>query len=210
MFEGEGLNILAIGAHPDDIEFGCSGTLIKYCRKGANIYLLVLSDGSLGADPDVRRAEQIDSAKIIGAKEVFWGGYKDTNIPINKELIERIEHYIKKVDPVFIFANYPEDTHQDHRNLASAILSATRYTRNVLFYEGPTSVNFSPNVFVDISNAFEDKIRCLEAHASQVTKTNIENLTILDIARSSAHFRGTQGRVKFAEGFHSLRLFINI
>ena len=51
--------------------------------------------------------------------------------------------------------NYPEDTHQDHRALAEATLSATRYIRNVLFYEGPTTVNFQPNVFVDISNLLD-------------------------------------------------------
>ncbi|MFQ5900692.1 MAG: PIG-L deacetylase family protein [Thermodesulfobacteriota bacterium] len=204
------MNILAIGSHPDDIEFGCSGTLIKYKRTGANIFLLVLSEGSSGGSSNERKREQMESAKIIGANEVFWGEYEDTKIPSNKDLIDRMEYYMAKVKPDFIFANYPEDTHQDHRNLASAVISAARHTKNLLFYEGPTSVNFNPNVFVDVSDVFDDKIRCLEAHASQVTKTNIEGLSILDIANASAHFRGTQGRVRFAEGFHPLRLFINI
>jgi hypothetical protein len=63
---------------------------------------------------------------------------------------------------------------------------------------------------VDIDTVLEDKIQALRAHTSQVKKTNIEGLTILDIIRSSAHFRGIQGRVKNAEGFVPLRLFINI
>jgi len=56
----------------------------------------------------------------------------------------------------------------------------------------------------------EEKLDALKAHASQVMKTNIEDLSIIDIARSSAHFRGVQGRVSLAEGFVSERLFINI
>ena len=65
-------------------------------------------------------------------------------------------------------------------------------------------------MFTDVDNELEDKIACLEAHASQVTKTNIEGLTIVDFARSAAHFRGIQGRVKNAEGFIPLRLFVNV
>ncbi|MFQ5836218.1 MAG: PIG-L deacetylase family protein [bacterium] len=61
------MNILAIGSHPDDIEFGCSGTLIKYKRTGANIFLLVLSEGSSGGSSNERKREQMESAKIIGA-----------------------------------------------------------------------------------------------------------------------------------------------
>lgn len=204
------MNILAVGAHPDDIEIGCAGTLMKYAKKGTDIYLLIASDGSMGGSARVRKREQERSARIVGAKKVFWGGYSDTRIPLDKGLIDMIEEVLKEIRPGFIFINYPEDTHQDHRYLAEATVSATRYTRNVLFYEVPTSVNFSPNVFVDISSVMDKKLKTLRAHASQVDKTNIQGLSILDIARAVAHFRGTQARVAFAEGFHSLRLFINI
>ena len=89
-------------------------------------------------------------------------------------------------------------------------ITATRYTHNVLFYEGPTTQNFSPNVFVNIDGTLQEKIAALQAHASQVTKTNIEGMNILDLVQSSAHFRGIQGRVRNAEAFVPLRLFINI
>ncbi|MGH7167028.1 MAG: PIG-L deacetylase family protein, partial [Nitrospiraceae bacterium] len=112
--------------------------------------------------------------------------------------------------PHFIFVHFHDDTHQDHRHLAVSTVTATRYTKNVMFYEGPTTQNFSPTVFVDIDAVLEDKVEALRAHQSQVKKTNIEGLTIVDIIRSSAHFRGIQGRVKNAEGFIPLRLFINI
>jgi LmbE family N-acetylglucosaminyl deacetylase len=206
----EKVNILAIGAHPDDIEFGCGGTLIKYTQKGHRLFLQVMTEGGLGAESSKRVAEQMDSKKILGAEEIFWGGYKDTHLMVDTELIGKIESVIKEVKPDFIFSSFPDDTHQDHRHLAQAIMSATRYIRNVLFYEGPTTQNFKPHVFVDIADTLDKKIQALKAHRSQVMKTNIEDLSIVEVARSSANFRGIQGRVKYAEAFHSLRLFINI
>ena len=204
------MNILAIGAHPDDIEFGCGGTLLKYRKKGANIYLMVLTDGDLGGDNELRRQEQIISSNILNVKDLFWGGYKDTQLPLDRKVIKTIEDVVNRVKPVFIFVNYFDDTHQDHRNLAEATMSATRYIKNVLFYEVPTTQNFSPNVFINIDEVLEEKADLLKAHTSQVMKTNIEDLSIVEIAKSSANFRGIQGRVKYAEGFISLRLFINI
>jgi LmbE family N-acetylglucosaminyl deacetylase len=204
------MNILAIGAHPDDIEFGCGGSLLKYARKGHHVFLLVMTEGSQGGDPGLRRAEQERAAAILGARKVLWGDYRDTEIPMGRPLIQRLEEAVRLVGPDFIFVHHADDTHQDHRNLSEATLSATRYTRNVLCYEGPTTQNFFPSVFVDVEPVLEDKVAALQAHTSQVMKTNIEGLSIVDIARSSAHFRGIQGRVRCAEGFVPVRLFINI
>ena len=202
--------ILAIGAHPDDIEFGCGGTLIKYTERGHRLFLQIMTEGGLGAEKSTRREEQIKSKAILGARDIFWGGYEDTHLIVDIELISKIERVIKKVKPNFIFCSFPDDTHQDHRHLGQAVMSATRYIRNVLFYEGPTTQNFKPHVFVDIYDTLEKKLAALKAHKSQVMKTNIEDLSIIEVARSSANFRGIQGRVKFAEAFHALRLFINI
>ena len=204
------VNILAIGAHPDDIEFGCGGTLIKYADSGHRVFLMVMTKGEQGAPASVRGKEQLASQDVLGSQEVFWGGYEDTHLIVDKEVITRIENVISKVMPDFIFCSFLDDTHQDHRHLSQAIMSATRYIRNVLFYEGPTTQNFNPQVFVDISATLDRKIKALKAHRSQVNKTNIEDLSIVELACSTATFRGIQGRVKYAEAFHSLRLFINI
>jgi LmbE family N-acetylglucosaminyl deacetylase len=204
------VNILALGAHPDDIEYGCGGMLTKYAQRGHDVYLWIASDGALGGDASVRRQEQSDSALVMGAREVFWGDYLDTEIPLTRELIVRLESVIRRITPRMIFVHYPDDTHQDHRNLAQSTLSATRYVPNFLFYEGPTTQNFTPNCFTDIEKVLDKKLACLEAHRSQVAKTNIEDLTILELAVSSANFRGIQARVKYAEAFQSIRLLINI
>jgi LmbE family N-acetylglucosaminyl deacetylase len=204
------MNILAIGAHPDDIEYGCAATLIKYAERDHRIHIMVLTKGEEGGESEVRHEEQLAAAEIIGAKEVFWGGYRDTQMPLNKELIDKIEEVLVDVEPDLILVNYGDDTHQDHRVLTEATMSATRYVRNVLFFEVPTTQNFNPQVFVDISDTLERKFQALKAHESQVMKTNIENMSIVELASANATFRGIQGRVKFAEAFAPLRLFINI
>lgn len=203
------MNILAIGAHPDDIEIGCAGTLINYISKGDKIYLLVLTDGMAeGENSGLRKMEQIESSRIMDAEDIFFGGFTDTFLRADKEMIAFVEDILKKIKPSLIFVNYHDDTHQDHRNLAQGVLSATRYIKNVLFYEVPTTQNFSPTVFADIESSLERKMTCLNAHKSQVTKTNIEGLSIIEIARSSSIFRGIQARVRCAEGFVPLRFFL--
>lgn len=204
------MNILAIGAHPDDIEFGCGGTLIKYAQKGHNVYLLILTTGSVGGDPEIRKKEQEDAAKFMKAKQVFWGDFQDTELPINKALISTIEDVINKTKPHAVFFNYIDDTHQDHRVISQAGTSATRYTKEVLYYEVPTSQNFQPDIFVDIGGVLDKKLELLKIHASQVDKTKVENLTILESAQSCAIFRGYQGRVKYAEGFKAIRIMRGI
>jgi len=204
------MRILAIGAHPDDIEYGCGGTLLKCRNRGHDIYFYVATAGDFGGDPSVRMKEQEEAARKIGVRHIFWGGYKDTQIPMSQDLIVSLENVIYQVEPDFIFVHYPDDTHQDHRTLAQATITATRYTRNFLFYEGLTTQNFNPSVYVDIEETLEDKFELLRLHRSQVTKTNISDMTVLELAKSTANFRGIQGRVKYAEAFCPSRLFIII
>ena len=205
------MKVLAIGAHPDDIEVGCAGTLMKYSKSGHEIFLLIITEGHKGGDAKLRREEQYKAAEILKPKEVMWAGYKDTELSPNmNELVHDIEIVLNKIKPDFTFANYGDDTHQDHRALCRAIVSATRYVRNVLFYETPTTHDFSPTIFVNIRETIEEKYSMLLAHQSQAMKTNIEGLSIVDIAKSTAIFRGIQGRVQYAEAFIPLRLFINI
>jgi LmbE family N-acetylglucosaminyl deacetylase len=204
------MNVLAIGAHPDDIEYGCGGTLTRYAQKGHDVFLFVASDGGVGGPGELRCREQQESAVVIGAREVFWGGYPDTEVPLTRDLIAAVEAVIGRVRPTMIFVNHPADTHQDHRNLAQATVSATRYVPNFLFYEVPSTQDFTPNCYTNIEKVLDRKLAALEAHRSQVTKTNIEDLTILELSVSCANFRGIQARVKYAEAFQSIRLLLDI
>jgi LmbE family N-acetylglucosaminyl deacetylase len=78
----------------------------------------------------------------------------------------------------------------------------------LLFFEGFSSQHFDPSLFVDISYVIHQNLGALEAHASQISRTNIEQMNIVDISQSVAHFRGIQGRVTHAEGFVPVRYFM--
>jgi LmbE family N-acetylglucosaminyl deacetylase len=204
------MNILAISPHPDDMEFGCGGTLLRYGYSGNDIFQLILTDGCVGGDPATRKLEQEKASQAVKAKKVFWGGYHDTELHDDRHLIKTIEDAVNAVSPEVVLINSPDDSHQDHRAAARAAIAATRNVKEVFFYESPTSMNFMPDIFVDITDILDEKVKLLELHASQVEKTNIENLRITEIAKAYATFRGVQGRVRYAEGFRGLRLLRNI
>ena len=128
------MKILAFGAHPDDIELGCAGTLLQYAKQGHDVYLYVLTTGQEAGDPDVRKKEQVQAASLIGAKELMWGGLDDTRIVADKKTISQIDDVVQKILPDEVFVNYPKDSHQDHRALAQCVISATRYIKRVLYY----------------------------------------------------------------------------
>jgi len=198
-------NILAIGAHPDDIELGCAGTLIKYAKAGCNVYLCVMSRGTEAGDPVIRRNEQEDAAKRLGAKELIWGDLEDTKFEVNKEAVAFIEDVVSKVRPYEIYVNYSDDSHQDHRALAQNVISATRYNKRVLFYEDYTSHDFNPDMFVDIEDVLEDKVRVMEAFHSQVSRNFPSGPKMIENVYAVASFRGFQAKIKYAEGFKAVR-----
>ncbi|MFH1074501.1 MAG: PIG-L family deacetylase [Candidatus Firestonebacteria bacterium] len=199
------MRILAIGPHPDDIEIGCGGTLIIAKDKRYDINLLVMTQGQAGGEPKKRVKEQEKVAKVLHAK-LHWGGLIDTKIELNRELIQILEREIIKINPDIIFAPYNNDTHQDHRNISTAVITAARYKKNVLFYEVPSSIDFQPTAYVNISPVINRKFGLLKLHSSQIHKTKVPGLSILKNAEASAIFRGVQNRVKYSEGFMPLRL----
>jgi LmbE family N-acetylglucosaminyl deacetylase len=199
------MNILAIGAHPDDIELGCAGTLMRYVKLGHSVYYLIMSEGGQGGDPKMRVAEQEASAQRIGVKRVFWGDCIDTRFVVNREMVALIETVCEEIKPDEVYVNYSEDSHQDHRALAQAVTSATRYVPRVLFYEDYTSIDFNPEVFVDITSVIDEKIEAISCHRSQIERHHPRALDMLESIRAVAHFRGFQGKVHYAEGFKPLR-----
>ena len=198
-------NILAFGAHPDDIELGCAGTLRKFVKAGHNVFLCVLSEGQEAGDPILRRAEQEEAAKRLGAKELIWGHWVDTKFEVSKATVDFVESVVAKVKPYEIYCNYKEDTHQDHRVLAQCVMSATRYNKRVLFYEDYTSLNFQPDIFVDIEDVLDDKLHVINAFESQVSRQYPSGPKMLEGIKAVAQFRGFQAKIHYAEGFKSVR-----
>ncbi len=200
--------VLALGAHPDDIEIGCSGTLLKLAQNGAEIFLYTATKGQMGGQSEVRVNEGERAADKMGAKKLFWGEFQDCEVPDGVSLISSIEAAVKEADPELIFAHFPDDTHQDHRAVAVAAQSAARRVPNFLFYESPTTQHFLPSIYCDISGTITEKIELLETHFSQVARTNIEGLPITEIARAAATRRGIEVYCRYAEAFCPTRYFI--
>jgi LmbE family N-acetylglucosaminyl deacetylase len=199
------LNILALGAHPDDIEYGCGGTFLKFARKGMNIFYLVLTKGEFGGDPETRQREQEEAMRLLGVKKIFWAGYTDTELPKERIIITYIDKVIKDVKPDEVYVNYIDDIHQDHRTMAECALAATRYIKKVFFYEDYTSNNFEPDIFVDIEDVLEEKKKLIQVYSSQVAKAYPTKLDMVESVKAIANFRGFQGKVKYAEGFKAFR-----
>ncbi len=204
------MNILALGAHPDDIEFGCGGTFLKFSKEENNIYFLVLTRGEYGGDPQLRHKEQEEALKLLGIKKIFWGGYTDTELPNDRIIITHIDKIIQEVNPDEVYVNYIEDIHQDHRILARCTLAATRYIKKVFFYEDYTSSNFDPDIFVDIEDVLEKKQELIRLYESQVEKSYPTRLDMVETVRAMANFRGFQGKIKYAEGFKAFRFLRDI
>jgi len=200
------MRVLAFGAHPDDVEIGCGGSLAEHAARGDETFVFIATYGDAGGNPKIRKKEAEEAAKILDVREIFWGGFEDTRLPDHfLQLLRRIEEVVRRLDPQLVYVNHHDDTHQDHRALAKAVHSATRYVPSVLRYETPTTNAFEPTVFMDISASLGKKIKALEAHASQIERTGVK-LNIVQIALASAHFRGVQSRLSCAEGFMPIRL----
>ncbi len=200
--------VLALGAHPDDIEIGCSGTLLKLADRGSEIFLYIATQGERGGEPELRKTEGERSAERMNVKDLFWGGFIDCEVPHTVELIESIEKAVKASRPDLLLVHYTEDTHQDHRALGTAAQSAARRVPDFLFYESPTTLRFSPSIYCNIESTIARKIDLLETHFSQVARTNIEGLPITDIARASAIRRGIEIFCQYAEAFMPTRLML--
>lgn len=201
----ETVNVLAIGPHPDDIELGCFGTLTKLAKQKYAINILLCSNGECGGNLEKRLEEVRESAKLINAK-IHFGNLPDTKISEGTETIKIIEDCIQAINPDIIFVNSEKDTHQDHRNVAKATVSATRFGPDeVYIYESPsTTRNFMPILYYDITEEFDTKIAAVRIHTSQGKKAYMADRAIKGLAEYRAFEIGKNDRL--AEGFEILRI----
>lgn len=188
------MNILAIGAHPDDIELGCGGTLIKAARDGHRVFMYVLTRGGASGDPVQRTHELITSANFIGAEKLWVDNFEDTKMTVSSNLINHLEYFIHKADPDIIFTHSAQDYHHDHRAIAEATLEASRFSQNVLAYEVPITKTFTPQAYYDISDVIEDKIELIKVFLSQRNKL----FTRTNAVRGLAEYRTFQSRLSVA------------
>ena len=195
-------SVLAIGAHPDDIELGCAGTLAAHRAAGDSVTMLVLTGGQNGPGAEVdRRAEAEAAARTLDCLLV-WGRLLDCAVSPDSATISAIENVISGVEADVIYVHAPDDSHQDHRAAAAATMSAARHASRVLHYRSPSTVRFEPSLFVDISAYLDRKLAALSCHHSQVLGSAMVDPEV--VAASARHF-GAQARVRYAEAFTPAR-----
>ena len=200
------MNVLAIGAHPDDIELGCGAALLAHRRAGHAVTMLVMTAGLGPTEQRARPEEQEEAAALLQAGLV-WGGFEDGRVPADGPAIRVIEDTITRTSAEVIYTHAAGDSHQDHRAVATATAAAARWAQRVLCFESPTTLGFSPTHFVDVDGLVEAKLGLIRAHLSQVMKNGLVDLEAVE---AQARFRGFQARVRHAEAFEATRFVWDI
>lgn len=195
--------ILAIGAHPDDLEIACGATLAKMRDAGHEVYAMVLTCGEVGGDPATRLQEAHDSAAFLDVNQVEVLNFNDTTLAEQvNEITRAIELRIRAYKPDIILTHSAHDQHQDHLTVHWATLRAARNHSAILCYESPSVTrDFQPTFFVDIDGYLDVKIESVRTHADQHGKPYVSPERV----RGVAIFRGGQAKTRYAEGFEVVR-----
>ncbi|GAA4346203.1 PIG-L deacetylase family protein [Angustibacter luteus] len=195
--------VLAVGAHPDDIEMGCGGTLAMHAASGAQVTMLVLTTGQAGPGEVSRRTKEAqDAADKLGARLII-GGLPDGGVTAGYETVQHIEAVIREVDPTIIYTHSEHDSHQDHRATAAATIAAGRQSPTIIHYQSPSSRAFDPCLFIDIEDFLSTKVAALACHVSQVVESSMVDL---DQQGINAEYWGRLARCRYAEPFEITRV----
>jgi LmbE family N-acetylglucosaminyl deacetylase/CheY-like chemotaxis protein len=186
-------SVLAIGAHPDDVEIGVGGTLARHAADGDDISILTLSRGFVGGDPDRRAIEAQHAADVIGAKLVL-GDLVDTKIEEAGRTVDLVEEVVARVQPDLVYTHSISDVHQDHRSAYRAVMVGARRVPNLYCFQSPSAtVAFRPTRFIDIDQHVAGKLSLIAAHASQAsTRGYLDEELITSTARYWGRFADAQ------------------
>ena len=194
--------VLAIGAHPDDVEIGAAGALLVHRSMGHEVSILTLSRGARGGSQAARAEESEEAARALGAT-LFLDDLKDTNIAEGDPTIGAISRVVETVRPTVIYTHSPHDVHQDHRNAHRAAMVAVRGVNRVYCFQSPSAtVDFRPTRFVTIDDQIEGKLRAINAFVSQV---DIRRYLEPDLIESTARYWSRFGDGRYAEAFEVIR-----
>ena len=195
--------ILAVGAHPDDIELGCGGTLCRVSKRGYKVVAVYLTKGEKAYDAKIRTRESIEALQVLGVKDVFFGDFPDTAVPDSFEAVDFLEQFAKKYNPDLVLTHTVNDMHQDHRHVGWVSISAFRNVPKILAYETPRvrSATFSPTYFVDVTSCVKKKWEALKCHSSQNQKRYLAYESTVNLAS----FRGSQAGVPAAEAYEVVK-----
>ena len=225
------MNVLALGAHPDDIEILCAGTLALYAQAGHTVFIGVFNSGSMGdlkVPPDelarVRKTEAEASAAILGAR-LLWPGVTDELVFPNEAQRRLMIDLLREADPDVILTHSPNDYHPDHRYVSQLVFdsyfqkglphlpgqhqAACRFGQAQVYYlDNLGGIGFQPTEYVDITSTMDSKRRMLECHQSQVKPMReLAHTDLLDLVEIQSRFRGFAAGCQYAEGFTRLEAY---
>jgi LmbE family N-acetylglucosaminyl deacetylase len=194
--------VLAIGAHPDDVEIGVGGILLRHADAGHDVNVLTLTGGEHGGDAAERAAESQYAAEILGAR-LFHESLQDTEVGDRGETIGAIKRVIDESGATTIYTHTSKDVHQDHRNVHNATLVAARGLPRVYCYQAPsTTVDFRPTRFVGIDEVIDRKIEAIGAFASQ---TAIRTYLDEELLRATARYWARYAQSRYVEPLEVVR-----
>ena len=206
------MNILAIGAHFDDVELGCGGTLAKHAQNGDNVYVYVATVSGFSnhnnqtiRSNEIALAEARVAMKVLGVKELICGGFKTLEIEfvdaLNIELLKVVQE--KKIDKVY--SHWVGDIHHDHQALARASLHSCRHVSNMLMYRSNwyhSTMEFRGNFYIDITRQWEVKEKAVLAHVSEMERTGKKWISFF---KNEAENAGQRIGVQLAESFEIVK-----
>jgi LmbE family N-acetylglucosaminyl deacetylase len=201
--------VLAIGAHPDDLELAIGGTLARLRQTGARVVMAVVS---IPADYETRRREAEQAAGILGCElRVLIDGGVTRRIEDMKtyELVKVLDAVIKELQPAAVLTHGPSEFHRDHVLVYDAAISTQRLRYFDFFcyhpnFCRPVPVQFHPRAYVDISDTIDAKMAAIAAHQSQFGNRNLP----IDIYRDIARMNGRIVGVQYAEGLDVGRMLL--
>ena len=219
------LNILAVAAHPDDIEILCAGTLRAYAACGHRVWLAVFTSGNMGdarlAPQELarlREAEARAAAAIIDA-QLLWPAIDDEHVFPSLEQRRVMIDLLRTADPDVILTHSPNDYHPDHRAVSQLVFDsyfqkglphipqqtkpACRFgVAQLYFMDNLGGIDFHPTESVDVTETMQTKLQMLACHQSQVSAMReLANTDLVEMVETQARFRGIQAGCRYAEGF---------
>ncbi len=223
------MRVLAVGAHPDDLEILCGGTLAKYAAHGHHVTMAVATNGEVGSMTlpkeeiaSVRKAEAAASAAVIGA-DFVWMGYPDEFLFSREETRLAFLNLMRRARPDVVIAHAPTDYHPDHRTAGEICWDIRVMTTvpnikteypvcatipEIYYMDTVAGISFEPEQYVDISESFELKRKMLACHQSQGGWLEAQyGMTYIEFMEHVSRFRGLQCGVRYAECFQSSPTF---
>jgi len=224
------MRVMAFSAHPDDIEFLCSGTLAKYKARGHEIGIAVMTRGDVGSPTlsreeiaAVREKEARAAAAILDA-EFYWLGYDDEFLYDSPDVRRHVIDVIRQFRPDLVLCpDKDKDYHPDHVRTGQIVwdchvmvtvpLIPTEHPvcekiHDIWYYDTVAGIGFEPDVYVDITEHVDTKRKILECHESQnVWCGHMYGITLWDNAKAQSRFRGFQTGCLYAECFRRARTF---